>query len=58
MRYQIRKNGDIIMTTDSLKRASGEYNRAIYEAKSGDFIEVFWRKEPTDAWERIRKDWL
>ena len=58
MTHKVVKNGEVIIVTSNFKRASSEYNRAIYTGKAGDFIELYSRKTPDVPYERIKKDWL
>lgn len=58
MRYKVTRNGEVIVTTDSLKNAVLAYNESIYFGKTGDIIRMQYRIDPNKPWQTLRKDWL
>ena len=58
MRYKVTLNGETEVVTDSYKHAVAVYHKAVYHGKPNDIIRMYFRRNPQDDWETIRKDWL
>lgn len=56
--YRVIYNGDLIVETPFYKEASDEYDKCIYNGKSGDIIQLWYYKDPKRGWELARKDWM